>query len=83
MAVLLLTNLIEGIAAYKRQQIDPTSEWGRYADKPAARGMALTLLLLKLLPYAVLPNILETFSRTIDRHTERRRRRIRARHTTP
>ncbi|KAL7519219.1 hypothetical protein ACHAWX_004006 [Stephanocyclus meneghinianus] len=70
-AVLFLINLVEGIAAYKRQQSDPTSEWGRYADKPAARGIALTLLLLKLLPYAALPNILETISRKFRPRAER------------
>jgi len=64
MAILLLLNVIEGIAASKRQQIDPTSEWGRYADKPAARGMALSLLLLKLLPFALLPDILEKTTNT-------------------
>lgn len=47
--------LLEGLAASKRQQSDPTSEWGRYADKPQARGMALSLLMIKLTPYAILP----------------------------
>lgn len=55
--------LIEGIFASKRQSKDPTSEWGRYADKPSARGMALSLLLMQLIPYAILPPIIEKFNK--------------------
>ena len=53
--------LIEGIFASKRQSKDPTSEWGRYADKPSARGMALSLLLMQLIPYVILPPMIEKF----------------------
>ncbi len=52
-------NIVDTIKAHHRQKIDPTSEWGRYADNPSARGMALTILLMRLLPYAVLPGIIE------------------------
>ncbi len=48
-----------------------SSEWGRYADKPAARGMALSLLLLKLLPFDLLPNILEKIYGKIDPQTQK------------
>lgn len=55
-------NVIENVMAYRRQKVDATSEWGRYADQPAARGMALSLLMMRLVPYALLPVILETFT---------------------
>ena len=58
-AILAFINIIETIKAHRRQKIDPTSEWGRYADNPSARGMALTLLLMRLVPYAILPSIIE------------------------
>jgi len=58
-AILAFMNIIETIKAHRRQKIDPTSEWGRYADNPSARGMALTLLLMRLVPYAILPGIIE------------------------
>ena len=35
----------------RRQAIDATSEWSRYAANPAARGLAFTLMLVKLIPY--------------------------------
>ncbi|KAL7510204.1 hypothetical protein ACHAXN_007157 [Cyclotella atomus] len=63
--------LVEGFAASKRQQIDPTSEWGRYADKPQARGMALSLLMIKLAPYAILPLLLEKFGTKLDPQTDK------------
>lgn len=52
-------NVIESVMAHKRQKIDATSEWGRYADAPAARGMALTVTMMKLAPYTALPVIIE------------------------
>jgi predicted unusual protein kinase regulating ubiquinone biosynthesis (AarF/ABC1/UbiB family) len=62
-SIYLLTNIVEGLAARKRQKLDATSEWGRYADKPAARGQALSLLLMRLTPYAILPLLLDKFSK--------------------
>lgn len=62
MAVLAFLNVVENVMAYRRQKVDATSEWGRYADQPAARGMALSLLMMKLVPYAVLPIIIEKFT---------------------
>lgn len=70
-AIYLLIQLVEGIAASKRQKVDPTSEWGRYADKPAARGMALSLLMMKLTPYAILPLLLEKFGSKLDPETDK------------
>lgn len=52
-------NIVESYKAKQRQKLDATSEWGRYADKPAARGLALSILLMKLVPYVILPSILE------------------------
>jgi predicted unusual protein kinase regulating ubiquinone biosynthesis (AarF/ABC1/UbiB family) len=71
-AVVVLTNIVESVAASKRQKLDATSEWGRYADKPSARGMALFFLMLKLTPYAVLPSVIEKLQRNkIDRENDR------------
>ncbi len=50
---------VDMIKAKKRQDIDATSEWGRYSDQPALRGLALSLLMIKLVPYLVLPAIIE------------------------
>lgn len=62
-SIYLFINIAEGLAARKRQKIDPTSEWGRYADKPAARGQALSLLMMKLTPYAILPALLDKLAK--------------------
>ena len=62
-AILAFMNVIETIKANRRQKLDPTSEWGRYADNPSARGMALTILLMRLIPYAVLPGIIEKITK--------------------
>ena len=35
----------------RRQSADATSEWGRYASDPAARGRAVGMLLMKLVPF--------------------------------
>jgi predicted unusual protein kinase regulating ubiquinone biosynthesis (AarF/ABC1/UbiB family) len=50
-AALLLTLLYDHFQTYRRQRIDPTSEWQRYAQYPALRGWAITkFLLLQILP---------------------------------
>ncbi|KAL9179574.1 hypothetical protein ACHAXT_008864 [Thalassiosira profunda] len=59
LAIVALVNVVESILAHQRQKIDATSEWGRYADKPAARGMALSVLMMRLTPYALAPLIIE------------------------
>ena len=62
LAIVTFINIVETIMARNRQKLDATSEWGRYADKPAARGMALSILMMRLTPYTVLPTILEKIS---------------------
>jgi predicted unusual protein kinase regulating ubiquinone biosynthesis (AarF/ABC1/UbiB family) len=47
---LLVSALMQTRAVRKRQSIDATSEWGRYAAAPAARGRALMALCLRILP---------------------------------
>jgi predicted unusual protein kinase regulating ubiquinone biosynthesis (AarF/ABC1/UbiB family) len=48
---LLLTLLYDHFQTWRRQRIDPTSEWQRYARYPALRGWAITkFLLLQILP---------------------------------
>ena len=59
LSIYAFMNVIESVMAHKRQKIDATSEWGRYADAPAARGMALTVTMMKLAPYTALPVIIE------------------------
>ncbi len=41
-------SLIQTIQTKKRQSVDETSEWGRYADYPSARGRALFALMGRL-----------------------------------
>jgi len=42
--------IMEAIKARKRQTLDATSEWSRYATNPAARGGAVMMIALRLLP---------------------------------
>lgn len=62
-SIYIFTKSVEAMAARKRQKLDATSEWGRYADKPAARGRALAFLLMRIMPYAVIPALFEKFSK--------------------
>ncbi|KAL7554082.1 hypothetical protein ACHAWF_017446, partial [Thalassiosira exigua] len=62
LSIWALVNVVEARMAHKRQEVDATSEWGRYADFPSARGMALTVLMMRLLPYAIVPGVIEKFS---------------------
>lgn len=43
--IVMLFLLVDTIETKKRQRIDPTSEWGTYADNPQKRGRALFGLL--------------------------------------
>jgi len=54
--------VFESYAAHRRQRVDATSEWGRYADFPSARGMALMALMMKLIPYVILPGVIESIT---------------------
>ncbi|KAL7456351.1 hypothetical protein ACHAWC_007875, partial [Mediolabrus comicus] len=63
-SIYLLRSFVDGMAARNRQKLDATSEWGRYADNPAARGQALTLLMIQITPYAIIPALLDKFSKT-------------------
>ena len=49
----------EFVLTYGRQKIDATSEWGRYADDPAARGRALMILCVRIAPYVVASQVLK------------------------
>ena len=42
----LLYSLHHTYQVHQRQRIDPTSEWGRYAKRPGARGRALMALIV-------------------------------------
>ena len=55
-------SLRDTIEARRRQAIDETSEWGKYADYPSVRGRALAALMLKMIPYILLAKILNSFS---------------------
>ena len=49
--VVTLSATVNTIRSRKRQALDATSEWGRYASNPAARGRAVMVIFLRLLPY--------------------------------
>uniref|UniRef100_A0A7S3V4W0 ABC1 atypical kinase-like domain-containing protein n=1 Tax=Chaetoceros debilis TaxID=122233 RepID=A0A7S3V4W0_9STRA len=61
-ALILACNIIQDtFRSKRRQQIDPTSEWGRYADRPSIRGRALFSLMGRvafMLTYARIVNYL-------------------------
>jgi predicted unusual protein kinase regulating ubiquinone biosynthesis (AarF/ABC1/UbiB family) len=48
---LFISSTISSIQSRRRRALDATSEWGRYASQPAARGRAVMVLFLRLLPY--------------------------------
>ncbi len=48
---LLSSSLLHTVRVKQRQSNDATSEWGRYASNPAARGRAVVSLCLKLIPF--------------------------------
>ena len=50
-AFLSISSLVSSVQARRRQAIDATSEWGRYAQNPAARGRAVMIILLRLSPF--------------------------------
>ncbi|KAL7466125.1 hypothetical protein ACHAXS_006425 [Conticribra weissflogii] len=56
----------ENLLASRRQKIDATSEWGRYAERPSARGLALAILLVRLIPYAIVPGLIEKYTSKKD-----------------
>lgn len=51
LAFLSIALIRDVLATRSRQQNDATSEWGRYADNPSLRGMALSLLIVRLATY--------------------------------
>ena len=48
---LTITSLIRQVQVKRRQRLDATSEWGRYAAHPGARGRAVLSLVLQILPF--------------------------------
>ena len=64
---LLLTALVlyllhavrDFVLTHRRQKVDATSEWGRYADDPAARGRALMVLCARIVPYVLAAQVLK------------------------
>jgi predicted unusual protein kinase regulating ubiquinone biosynthesis (AarF/ABC1/UbiB family) len=46
-----ISSLVSTLQTRKRQALDATSEWGRYAMQPAARGLAVMMIFLRLIPY--------------------------------
>mmetsp|Transcript_22796 Transcript_22796/g.34501 ORF Transcript_22796/g.34501 Transcript_22796/m.34501 type:complete len:636 (+) Transcript_22796:141-2048(+) len=49
--VVSMMQYFEARRARQRQALDATSEWSRYAQNPAARGRAVMMIGLRLLPY--------------------------------
>lgn len=48
---LIITSTVQQIRVKRRQSLDATSEWGRYAAHPGARGRAVLSLSLQILPF--------------------------------
>lgn len=51
LVVVSMMQYFEARRARQRQALDATSEWSRYAQNPAARGRAVMMIGLRLLPY--------------------------------
>jgi len=51
---LIASSLYDAVKTRKRQSIDATSEWGRYAQYPLSRGRALCALMLRIAPSTIL-----------------------------
>lgn len=62
LVIYALATLWDMVATRKRQMVDATSEWGRYADDPAARGKALMILCMQITPYLMVAQLLKLFS---------------------
>ena len=58
--LLALYTIRDTVQTRKRQKVDPTSEWGRYADHPSVRGMALFVLLGKMTLWVILARIVNS-----------------------
>jgi predicted unusual protein kinase regulating ubiquinone biosynthesis (AarF/ABC1/UbiB family) len=57
-SIFILRTTVKWIRCKRRQALDATSEWGRYAKHPGARGRALlTLALFKVLPLWILSKV--------------------------
>lgn len=59
---ILITSTAQQIRVKRRQARDATSEWGRYAAHPGARGRAVLSLTLQILPFWILTQIWRTRS---------------------
>ena len=57
--IIAVASVRDAILTRRRQAADATSEWGRYADKPAARGRALMALCMRITPYLVAARLLK------------------------
>ena len=59
LALYILHAVRDSILTHRRQKADATSEWGRYADDPAARGRALMVLCARIVPYVLAAQVLK------------------------
>ena len=64
-AFLSLSSIVSTIQAQRRQALDATSEWGRYAQYPAARGRAVMMIFFRLLPFWVRQRLANDERKTI------------------
>jgi len=60
LASVFIAATVDMIMTYRRQQKDATSEWGRYADHPSLRGIALTTLVMKMSLYMLTARLINT-----------------------
>ena len=58
LTVLLFNSMRDMMQTKKRQSVDPTSEWGRYADYPSIRGKALFALMGKMTFWIILVKLI-------------------------
>jgi hypothetical protein len=59
--------ILDILQTNKRQSVDLTSEWSRYANYPILRGMAISLLMIRLIPYIILPWLLDKLSSLLSK----------------
>ena len=62
--------ILDALRTNKRQSVDLTSEWSRYANYPILRGMAGLALVMRLVPYIILPWLFDKLSSLLSSRKE-------------
>ena len=61
LASIFIAATVDTIMTRKRQKLDATSEWGRYAVHPSLRAIALSTLVIKMSLYMLIARLINTF----------------------